>query len=105
MLRTLLTVPVLAPVLATLASPETYHLDPHEGLGVVVPHRAQRASLQEELVRLMGPHSDLDEAVVTAVDTVERFQGGERIAILIGATESDPARFRNRYRNGTVPNR
>jgi hypothetical protein len=37
----------------------------------------------------MGPHSDLDEAVVTAVDTVERFQGGERIAILIGATESD----------------
>jgi hypothetical protein len=80
---------LLAPVLQTLADPARFKLDPKAGLGVVVPHRAQRAALQEELVRLMGPHSDLDDAVVTAVDTVERFQGGERIAILIGATESD----------------
>jgi superfamily I DNA and/or RNA helicase len=80
---------LMAPVLTTLANARTYNLDASDGLGVVVPHRAQRASLQEALARLMGPTSDLDDAVVTAVDTVERFQGGERVAILIGATESD----------------
>ena len=80
---------LMAPVLTTLADSRAFNLDARDGLGVVVPHRAQRASLQEELARLMGPTSDLDEAVVTAVDTVERFQGGERTAILIGATESD----------------
>ncbi len=80
---------LLAPILQELADPRGLALDAHRGLGVVVPHRAQRAALQEDLVRLMGPHSDVDEAVVSAVDTVERFQGGERNAILIGVTESD----------------
>src|SRR5699024_613263 len=80
---------LLAPVLQVLADQNRFDLDPRDGLGVVVPHRAQRAALQEELARLMGPHSDLDDAVVTAVDTVERFQGGERVAILSGTTESD----------------
>ncbi|HEV2128664.1 MAG TPA: AAA domain-containing protein [Thermomicrobiales bacterium] len=80
---------LLAPMLQTLSDPARFALDPHEGLGVVVPHRAQRAALQEDLVRLLGPHSDADEAVVSAVDTIERFQGGERDAILIGVTESD----------------
>ncbi len=80
---------LMTPVLTTLADARAFGLDSRDGLGVVVPHRAQRASLQEELARLMGPLSDLDDAVVTAVDTVERFQGGERTAILIGATESD----------------
>ncbi len=50
-------------------------------LGIVVPYRAQRALLQDRL-----PH--LKE--VGAIDTVERFQGGERDIIIISATASDP---------------
>jgi hypothetical protein len=55
-----------------------FALDGKTGLGIVVPHRAQRAVLQ-----LVFPE------LRQAIDTVERFQGGERRAILISATESD----------------
>src|SRR5262245_66522423 len=50
------------------------------GLGIVVPHRAQKALLQARLPHLAG-----------AVDTVERFQGGERDLIIVSATVSDLA--------------
>jgi hypothetical protein len=65
-----------------------YRVD--DGFGLVVPHRAQRASLQEAL-RHGLPDLEQQEAVAGAVDTVERFQGGERDAIIVSATESDPA--------------
>jgi superfamily I DNA and/or RNA helicase len=57
---------------------------------VVVPHRAQRAALQDAFpqLSLLGPESGLP--VQSAIDTVERFQGGERTVILVSATESDP---------------
>jgi hypothetical protein len=61
-----------------------------DGFGLVVPHRAQRANLQEILRRTLPGPEDPDE-VGRAVDTVERFQGGERDAIIVSATESDPA--------------
>jgi superfamily I DNA and/or RNA helicase len=61
--------------------------DVRDGLGVVVPHRAQRALLRERLRMAAGGDASTDEAV----DTVERFQGGERDAIIISATESDPS--------------
>ena len=57
--------------------------------GVVVPHRAQRAEIREELVRALGW-----EELAEGVDTVERFQGGERELIIVSATESDPAYLR-----------
>lgn len=57
--------------------------------GVVVPHRAQRADLRERLVQVTGR-----DAVADDVDTVERFQGGEREVIIVSATESDPAYLR-----------
>jgi superfamily I DNA and/or RNA helicase len=58
-------------------------------MGVVVPHRAQRAALQQALPELsiLDPASGLPRR--SAIDTVERFQGGERSVILVGATESD----------------
>ncbi|MCC7022089.1 MAG: AAA family ATPase, partial [Thermomicrobiales bacterium] len=65
-----------------------YRVD--DGFGLVVPHRAQRASLQEAL-RQGLPDPAEQEAVARAVDTVERFQGDERDAIIVSATESDPA--------------
>ena len=50
-----------------------------EGLGVVVPHRAQRAALQEAFaVPLRARPGDRARSTRSAVDTVERFQGGER---------------------------
>ncbi len=80
---------LVAPVLAVLADPDGYGLDPEEGLGVVVPHRAQRAALQEEVPELTRTDPETGTIALSAVDTVERFQGGERTVILVGATESD----------------
>jgi hypothetical protein len=54
-------------------------LPDEEGAGVVAPHNAQKA-----LVNALT-EGDVD------VDTVERFQGGEREAIVVSATASDPA--------------
>jgi hypothetical protein len=48
------------------------------GVGVVVPHRAQRA-----LLRKLLPD------IADSIDTVERFQGGERELIMVSATVSD----------------
>ncbi len=56
-------------------------LDGVEGIGVVVPHRAQKALLRERFPELAATHS---------IDTVERFQGGERDVIIVSATASDP---------------
>ena len=61
-----------------------------DGLGVVVPHRAQRAALQDKVPELSVRDEESGLVTLCAVDTVERFQGGERDAIAVGATESDP---------------
>ncbi len=80
---------LIAPILELLADPSGHGLDPVEGLGVVVPHRAQRAALQEEVPSLTLIDPATGAVTLSAVDTVERFQGGERTVILVGATESD----------------
>jgi hypothetical protein len=56
-------------------------LDGRDGIGVVVPHRAQKAALRAMLPELAGADS---------IDTVERFQGGERDVIIVACTASDP---------------
>lgn len=56
-------------------------LDGRRGIGVVVPHRAQKALLRQEFPSL---------AEVNSIDTVERFQGDERDVIIVSATASDP---------------
>jgi superfamily I DNA and/or RNA helicase len=56
-------------------------LDGRDGVGVVVPHRAQKAALRARLPEL----ADAD-----SIDTVERFQGGERDVIIVACTASDP---------------
>ncbi|OJW10306.1 MAG: DNA helicase [Planctomycetales bacterium 71-10] len=80
---------LIEPILRTLADPARYNLDAVEGMGIVVPHRAQRAALQQALPELsvLDPASGLPKR--SAIDTVERFQGGERSVILVSATESD----------------
>lgn len=56
-------------------------LDGQNGIGVVVPHNAQKAALRSRFSEL---------AKAQAIDTVERFQGGERDVIIVSATASDP---------------
>jgi hypothetical protein len=53
-------------------------LDARDGVGVVVPHRAQKSLLRGLLPEL-----------AESIDTVERFQGGERDLIVVSATVSD----------------
>lgn len=71
---------LMSPLINALTDPLGYNLSPQTGLGVVVPHRAQRAALRSEF-----------PGIASAIDTVERYQGGEREVILIGVTESNPA--------------
>ena len=82
---------LIEPILKALADPAKYGLGAEHGLGIVVPHRAQRAALQQAFPELcvLDPASGLP--VRSAIDTVERFQGGERTVILVSATESDRA--------------
>lgn len=52
-----------------------------EGIGVVTPHKAQRSLVLSELSNLFpGVSRDL---LQKSVDTVERFQGGERHTIIV----------------------
>lgn len=51
------------------------------GLGVVTPHKAQKALVLKELMTLFSNASP--QAIFDAVDTVERFQGGERQTIIV----------------------
>jgi hypothetical protein len=80
---------LIVPILGALTDPGRHGLDPTDGFGVVVPHRAQRAELQESLNELQRSRSKEMPESRMAVDTVERFQGGERDVIVVSATESD----------------
>ncbi len=51
------------------------------GLGIVTPHKAQKALVLRNLVALF-PNAN-PATIFSAVDTVERFQGGERDTIIV----------------------
>lgn len=57
-------------------------------MGIVTPHRAQRALVIRELERLFPGEKDF---IDDAVDTVERFQGGQRHTIIVtfGVADTD----------------
>ena len=50
-------------------------------IGIVTPHRAQRALVIRELKSIFP--ADQGELIDSAVDTVEKFQGGERHTIIV----------------------
>jgi hypothetical protein len=77
---------LLEPVLREMV--DGLGLDPERGLGVVVPHRAQRAAFLNAIPEL--ERETVDGQRRSSVETVEKFQGGEREAIVFAATESDP---------------
>jgi hypothetical protein len=73
------------PVQAAAHTPETFW---DRGVGIVTPHRAQRALIVRRLRHIFPTHpADLIDA---AVDTVERFQGGQRDTIVISFGVGDP---------------
>jgi hypothetical protein len=51
------------------------------GIGIVTPHKAQKALVLRKLIELFPKAHP--EAVFEAVDTVERFQGSERDTIIV----------------------
>lgn len=51
------------------------------GIGIVTPHKAQKALVVRKLIELF-PKAD-PKVVFEAVDTVERFQGGQRDTIIV----------------------
>jgi superfamily I DNA and/or RNA helicase len=57
-------------------------------VGIVTPHRAQRAAVIRELRRLFPNDSPLE--IAKAVDTVERFQGDERHVIIVSFAGGTP---------------
>jgi hypothetical protein len=61
-----------------------------ETVGVVTPHRAQRAAVVWLLQRALRPEGVLPNLIDDAVDTVERFQADERDLILISFGLGDP---------------
>ncbi|OAN47659.1 DNA helicase [Chloroflexus islandicus] len=77
---------LIRPLIETLVG--QLGLDATTGIGIVVPHRAQRLVLREQLPEIM--QALLIEHDGATVDTVERFQGDERDVIIVSATESDP---------------
>lgn len=82
---------LIEPLIRVLADSKAYGMDHKTGLGIVVPHRAQRAALQQAFPELNESDPVTGTLIRSAVDTVERFQGGERNVILVSATESDQA--------------
>ncbi len=64
-----------------VATPFTDNTFFESGIGIVTPHKAQKALVVR---RLMDLFPDADKKLVySAVDTVERFQGGERNLIIV----------------------
>lgn len=58
------------------------------GVGIVTPHRAQRALIVRRLREIFPNHDP--QKIDAAVDTVERFQGGQRDTIIISFGVGDP---------------
>lgn len=60
----------------------------NQGVGIVTPHRAQRALIVRRLREVFPSHDP--QIIDAAVDTVERFQGGQRDTIIISFGVGDP---------------
>ncbi|WP_417441326.1 DEAD/DEAH box helicase [Idiomarina sp.] len=58
-------------------------------IGIVTPHKAQKSLIFRKLLGFFPDHDPT--LIVEAIDTVERFQGGERHIILVAFGVGDPS--------------
>jgi hypothetical protein len=81
------------PIETLLATALTRVLPDHLSAGVTTPHNAQRSQVQSALVdahaRQTGETITADK-LEQAVETVNRFQGGENDVMVVSATVADP---------------
>jgi len=72
------------------------HYTATRGYGVVVPHRLQRSTIKNLLRPHMPPAPGqlFGDNEVPGIDTVERYQGGERDVMIVSATESEASYIR-----------
>ena len=79
-----------------------------QDIGIIAPYRAQVANIRRHLFSV-DPVSDwqgLPSDAPISVDTVDRFQGGERLIIIMSfATRREPPVESQRYTCLTNPNR
>lgn len=59
-----------------------------KGIGVVTPHKAQKVAVARKLYGVFP--KELHKMIDEAIDTVERFQGGQRKMILVSFGVGDP---------------
>ena len=65
------------------------------GLGIVTPHRAQQGLVVSRLSEVFLPLGHSEATIRNAVDTVERFQGQQRDAIIASFALGDPDSIRD----------
>ena len=61
-----------------------------KAVGVVTPHRAQQGLIVTRLLSVFNATGQLADAIRSAVDTVERFQGQQRDIMIASYTLGDP---------------
>jgi len=79
-----------------------------QDIGIIAPYRAQVANIRRCLFSADSTHDwpGLPPTAPMSVDTVDRFQGGERLVIIISfATTHEPSIESQRYTFLTNPNR
>jgi len=59
-----------------------------KGIGVVTPHKAQKVAITTKLYEKF--HKSYHKLIAEAIDTVEKFQGGQRKLILVSFGVGDP---------------
>lgn len=57
-----------------------------KSVAIITPHRAQRGLLTARLTQYAGP-----SGIISSINTVESFQGGQQDTIIVSASESDPS--------------
>lgn len=60
------------------------------GVGIVTPHTAQRALITANLQRVFSTSVAQSRTIRDAIDTVERFQGGQRDVMIASFSVGDP---------------
>lgn len=69
-----------------------------KGLGIVTPHRAQQAAVFDRLAAVMPANVDRND-VFASIDTVERFQGQEKVVMIasFGLGDADQIAAEERF--------